>query len=88
METALAVVFVFIGGNDRLHTSGDVQPGIGNHGAFGRSHRYPDCKRYEADVSVPHCKNIPGICNGEQQITGEQKKRKRLQNSHENFCYL
>ena len=40
------------------------------------------------DLPVPHCKNIPGICNGEQQITGEQKRRKRLQNSHENFCYL
>ena len=45
-------------------------------------------KRYEADLPVPHCKNILGICNGEQQITGEQKRRKRLQNSHENFCYL
>ena len=67
---------------------GDVKRDAGNYGAFGRYHRNTDRKRYEADLPVPHCKNIPGICNGEQQITGEQKRRKRLQNSHENFCYL
>ena len=79
---------VFIWINDKLRSSGDVKRDAGNYGAFGRYHRNTDRKRYEADLPVPHCKNILGICNGEQQITGEQKRRKRLQNSHENFCYL